>query len=98
MPQFVRACQDTGIKAQGIITDTGPCNQGLWGSYGFKISKKKRKFQVWHPTDSNRRLYFFANVPHLLKNLREHFTEGDKIELLDNVVKKSPQQWFSRTC
>lgn len=66
----------------------GPCNQGLWGSYCIKISRKTRQCHVPHPTDSSRCLYFFADVPHLRKNLKGKLTQGDQIELLDDIVEK----------
>lgn len=82
------ACEEIEIKVQGIVTDMGSCNQGLWFSYGIKINRKSRQCHVPHPTDSSRRTYFFADAPHLLKNLRGQLTLGDKIELPDDIVEK----------
>nr|XP_054922707.1 uncharacterized protein LOC126523702 [Dermacentor andersoni] len=42
-----------------------------------------------HPCDPTRKLWFFADVPHLLKNLRNHLTKGQLIYLPGDVVKKN---------
>ena len=41
-----------------------------------------------HPLNRNESLYFMADVPHLLKNLRAGFTKGNDIIIPDDIVKK----------
>lgn len=37
-------------------------------------------------------VFFFADVPLLLNNLRNHLTKGELIYLLDDVVQKNDQE------
>jgi hypothetical protein len=42
-----------------------------------------------HPLDPTRKLYFNPDAPHILKNLRNHLTNGQKITISDEFVKKN---------
>lgn len=44
----------------------GAANRGLWKNLG--VSKDRTWFT--HPSDDNQKIYFFAEVPHLMKLLR----------------------------
>lgn len=60
------------------------------GSYLKSVSQKKtRKCRAPHPCDSNRRLYFIADAPHVLKNLRGNFARGHNIHLPEDIVEKN---------
>jgi hypothetical protein len=48
----------------------GAVNKGMWNSAGIKANRGYVKSSIEHPSFSNQDLYFFADVPHLLKNVR----------------------------
>ncbi|KAL1479435.1 hypothetical protein MTO96_051838 [Rhipicephalus appendiculatus] len=85
---IITACESVGLKIHGIISDMGPCNRALWRLYGIQVTKTKRRCHAPHPNDPSRNLYFVADAPHLLKNLRGHLTKGRKIHLPTDVVSK----------
>ncbi|XP_042146368.1 uncharacterized protein LOC121835887 [Ixodes scapularis] len=64
----------------------GPGNQAIWKLCGIMATKHGRSnVSCPHPCDKGRRLYFLADVPHLLKNLRGHLVRGQEI-FLDNAT------------
>ncbi|XP_075560594.1 uncharacterized protein LOC142592801 isoform X2 [Dermacentor variabilis] len=86
---IISACENAGVIIHAVVTDMGPCNQALWRLFGITVTKKARKCHAPHPCDSNRRLYFIADAPHVLKNLRGHFTRGHKIHLPEDIVERN---------
>lgn len=85
---IITTCESVGLKIHGIVSDMGPCNRALWRLYGIQVTKTKRQCYAPHPNDASRNLYFVADAPHLLKNLRGHLTKGHKIHLPADVVAK----------
>lgn len=65
--KVIKKAEDIGLRVHFVTSDMGAANQAMWKTFG--ISKTKNCCQ--HPLDENRKLYFFADVPHSLKNLKE---------------------------
>ncbi len=72
-------------KIHSVTTDIEPNNLKLWKEFG--IESKRNSIQTFasHPNDSNRNLYFIADVAHLIKNLRnsllsQDYKESDEIK------------------
>lgn len=64
MLMIVDKAESIGLKINSFTTDMGPCNQRLWRDLGVVLSKEKSPINyITHPCDSNRKLYFFADVP-----------------------------------
>ena len=64
----LHACQYTVIA---IVNDMGPGNMALWNDLG--INMQNTCFN--HPSDESKQIFVFADVPHLLKLLRNHFLD-----------------------
>lgn len=61
----------------------GPVNLAMWKAFGgifFKRNLKSRYF-IPHPIDNNYKLFFIADAPHLLKNLRTSLLNNKIMEL-----------------
>lgn len=86
---IVQACEEMMLKVDAVVTDMGGGNQGVWKLFGIVCGKHSRP-KAWcpHPCDTSRKLYFLPDVPHILKNLRNHITKGQTIFLPDETVKK----------
>ena len=70
MQEVIQACESAGLRIQGVTTDMGPANTGLWNHVGIESTRSRVISAVTHPYDSSDRLlYFVADPPHLLKNL-----------------------------
>lgn len=76
------------------------CNQSLWKLFGIIVGKhSKPKISCAHSCDSNQKLFFMPDAPYLLKNLRNHLTQGQvvipadlakKLNLLGRTVSVEP--------
>lgn len=55
-----------GFRVVACVNDCGPTNMALWNGLGVC----KNKTWIEHPTMENKNIFFFADVPHLLKLVR----------------------------
>lgn len=60
-----------GFTVVATVSDLGTENQQLWKSIG--ISTQNPYFL--HPSDNNKLIFAFCDVPHLIKLLRNHFVD-----------------------
>ncbi|XP_064475404.1 uncharacterized protein LOC135389269 [Ornithodoros turicata] len=66
----------------------GPSNRALWKLCGIGATRASgASVSCGHPCSTKRRLYFLADPPHILKNLRGHLVRGQSIHIPPNVVK-----------
>lgn len=66
----------------------GPMNIQMWNAFNVAHFKSYICGQIEHPSDLYRKLYFFADVPHLLKNLAQSLLNNQVINLPECIVKK----------
>lgn len=72
-----------GFVVVAAVSDLGPDNQTLWKSMG--ISPQTPYFK--HPSEDEKVVYVFADVPHLLKLLRNHFIDNGVV-FKEKLLKK----------
>ena len=77
--EIILRLKDAGYATVAIVSDMGSTNQGLWKEMGITIAK------CWFqsPVDISEKIFVFADVPHLIKLLRNHFLDTGFI--LQNV-------------
>lgn len=86
---IIEKCEKISIYVDAVVSDMAGGNQALWKEFGIIVGKHcKASVSCPHPSDASRRLYFIADVAHLLKNLRNHFTRGQSFFLPDDIVTK----------
>lgn len=67
----------------------GPGNQRLWKACGINVGRYSNlRNYIPHPSNSNRFLYFIADIPHLLKNLKESLINNKFFILPQEFVHK----------
>lgn len=76
-----------GLKVRGILSDMGPKNLALWRHYGIKVNRITASHFIDHPVRKEEKLYFMADVPHLLKNIKSMFITHE-ITVSEDVVLK----------
>lgn len=66
----------------------GAANQSMWKVFGNISATKHSKIKnsMPHLLDNNRKLFFFADAPHLLKNLRTALVNNKIITLSENFA------------
>ncbi|BFF94830.1 uncharacterized protein DMAD_12357 [Drosophila madeirensis] len=67
--ELIRKIYTAGYTVVAVVCDVGPTNYKLWSA--LRISPEKSWFP--HPVDADLNVFVFADVPHLLSDLRFHF-------------------------
>lgn len=89
---IINAIESKGIKVCSIVSDLGGCGT-LWKELG--VSTTSTFFT--NPSDSKRKVWVFADMPHYLKLLRNHFLDEGlvlengtevNVDILVDVLKK----------
>lgn len=72
-----------------MTIDMGPCNKRIWHDFGIVLTKNQKPINSTpHPCDPNIKLWFFADVPHLFKNVTQGFLNYERIFFNESIVKK----------
>lgn len=76
--KIIKSLYDIGYIVVSVVSDMGPDNINLWNQVGIGVNQKgtKIKSSIEHPSDPSLRIHFFADVPHLLKLLRNNFLDS----------------------
>lgn len=90
--EIIVECEKVGLVIDGIVSDMGACNKGLWRQCGVSATKHSDAIvSCRHPCaleEENRDLLFFADAPHVLKNVRGHLIREQVIYLPSDIVEK----------
>ena len=68
---IITAIEKSGYEVHATVCDMGGSNYSLLNQ--MKISEEKNNFD--NPVDPNRKIHVFADVPHLIKLIRNHFLD-----------------------
>jgi hypothetical protein len=75
------------VRIRVVTSDMGTSNQGMWRCAGVQFDDPIADCFIRHPCDEAMKLYFMADVPHLLKSLR-NCLEKQTILLPDDIAVK----------
>jgi hypothetical protein len=70
-----------GLHLVTVKSDMGNANRAMRSSFGICASKSNRVNKIIHPDQPNKRLYFIAHPPHLIKNVKSVFISGQDFRL-----------------
>jgi len=68
--EVIQAVENVGFFVRACISDMGSANQDMWKCVGIHSRRDNLTNSVTHPIREGCRLYFMADPPHLLKNIR----------------------------
>ncbi|KAF0291149.1 Transposable element P transposase [Amphibalanus amphitrite] len=91
---LVRALERLGYPVRAVVSDMGPKNMGLWKTLNIAADKETG---IQNPCHPERHIWFFADVPHVLKNIRNHVLDDglylpkepgstEKVIVLDKLI------------
>lgn len=84
---IVNKASEIGLTVLTVTTDMGACNRAMWNSFGINCGRlQKLKTSVQHPSNTKSKLYFLADAPHVIKNLKAAMVNGQDVVLPDWVV------------
>ena len=66
--KVIKKCEKNLCKVRGIVCDMG--NKRLLRQLG--VNRKQMSYWFLNPSDSSRYVYIFPDMPHCVKNLRNH--------------------------
>lgn len=69
--------ESSGLLVDGVVTDGANWNRSMWTKFGITADKPGAE----HPCDADRKLWFISDFPHLLKCMRNCFTDRKLIEV-----------------
>lgn len=81
---IINAVQSCGFDVVAMVCDLGGTNQGLLKE--LNISVQQSSFP--NPADATKKIYVFADVPHLLKLIRNNFVDSDGFVIDDRLIHK----------
>jgi len=87
--EAVTHAHEIGLSVLNVTTDMGACNQAMLRAFGIHCSRELTPVNsIEHPCDSDRRLFFMADVPYLIKRLRCSFVSNEFMYISSSVVEK----------
>jgi len=85
---IIREAHEVGLHVVSVTSDMGACNRAMWNSFGISCGRlTKTVNRIPHPCISDKHLYFLADAPHVIKNLKAAIVNGQDISLPDWAVK-----------
>jgi len=66
---IIRQLNKISFDVRGVVSDMGPTNRKLWNELDSSIEK----LYFLHPESEKMRVHIFADVPHLIKLICNHF-------------------------
>lgn len=85
---IIRKAERIGLYVYNITSDMEPCNQAMWKAFEVNVSQFEVNNNCMHPCDNNRLLFFYSDVPHVLKNIKTGFVKNQTIIIPDRFVNK----------
>ena len=75
---LIKKCYDIGLFIANVTSDMGSSNRAMWSAFGIHVSNYGVPVHcIPHPAAPDRKLYFMADVPHVIKNLRSALSKGN---------------------
>ena len=84
--------ENSGVRVSGIICDGAQWNRGMWNL--FHITEDQ--VHAEHICDPHRKLWFFSDFPHLIKNIRNWMIKNPQFKV-NYVIRVRPVSYTHLT-
>jgi hypothetical protein len=86
---IVNRCDEIGLNVAAITSDMGSANRAMWTKLGIVSGKKAVTVNSFlHPCNPGKNICVLADVPHIIKNVRNHLVNGQIFVLPPCIVQK----------
>ena len=86
---IIKRCYDIGLNVAAITCDMGSANRAMWKKLGIVCGKQAVTINSFpHPCIPEYKICVLADVPHVIKNVRNHLVNGQNIVLPMHFVQK----------
>lgn len=88
--KLIQMSFDVGLTVVCVTSDMGSCNRAVWKEFGITCGKYSRTINsIPHPCNPSEKIFFMADICHLLKNIRNHLLDDKFLVLPDDVVQEN---------
>jgi hypothetical protein len=74
---IIESLAGCNINVRAVVSDMGAGNRAMWKIAGITANRDRVQSSIPHPSFPEQDLYFFADIPHLLKNIRNCMLAND---------------------
>lgn len=86
---IIQQCAAIGLEVIAVTSDMGSGNRAMWRDFGISAGRGSPVLcSASNPQDLSQPIFFLADVPHIVKNLRNHLCRGQLIHLPPDIVAK----------
>lgn len=78
--------ENIGAKVVGVVSDGATSNRKLWSELSIRGQRGNIKNKFDHPLDNKRKIYFFSDAPHLIKNVRNRLFNKMSLRVNNNII------------
>lgn len=83
--EIIKSIESCGFHVAATVCDLGGSNQGLLRELNITV---QTPFFI-NPSNDSKKIYMFADVPHLMKLIRNHFVDNNGFEIDGEVIDKN---------
>lgn len=87
--RIVHEATAIGLRIIAVTSDMGPSNRAMWREFGISSTRSGVNNHIVHPVLNTCNLYFIADVPHLVKNLRTAFVKHGSFILSEDICRNN---------
>lgn len=87
--EIIKTSHKIGLHVIAVTSDMGSANRAMWRAFGISCTRNETAATTTHPFAEERPLYFLADVPHLLKNIKAAFITGHVFTLPEEICRKA---------
>ena len=85
---IIKRCHDIGINVAAVTTDMGSSNRAMWEKLGIVCGQKAVTINSFSHPCNPKKVCVLADVPHVIKNVRNHLVNGQYIFLSRKTVQQ----------
>ncbi|XP_018405222.1 PREDICTED: uncharacterized protein LOC108781667 [Cyphomyrmex costatus] len=87
--KIIERAEKIGLRVHSVISDMGSANRAMWKVFGINASRySKINNSSEHPCGCKRRLFFFHDPPHALKNFKQGLFNNNFITISKSFIEK----------
>jgi len=77
--------ENIGLRVDGVVSDGASTNRKLWVELGISGQQNKITNSFEHPLNPKRKVFMFADAPHLIKNVRNRLHNKKSLRVSINL-------------
>ena len=84
--QAICLLEKAGAKVHGVVSDGAATNRKFWSLFGVSGELDNVQCSFPHPSEEGRDVYVFADIVHLMKNVRNRLHNNQKLRVCIEII------------